>query len=180
MLHYEEIIARHYNGRQPLTTILLTHSRQVAEMTVAIADRHPELSLNREFLYEAAMLHDIGIIKPHAPTIDCFGTEHYIRHGLLGGEMLRAEGLPHHARVCERHTGAGLTAAEIIAHQLPLPAQDWLPETLEEQVICYADKFFSKTRLHTAATPDHVQRSLAKFGPDTLQRFMQWHSRFAL
>ena len=45
----------------------------------------------------------------------------------------------------KRHTGAGLTKKEIIEQELPLPQQDFLPETTEEKLICYADKFFSKT-----------------------------------
>ena len=35
----------------------------------------------------------------------------------------------------------------IAAHGLPLPEGCYMPETLEEQLICYADKFFSKTKL---------------------------------
>ena len=35
------------------------------------------------------MLHDIGILHCHAPKILCTGTEHYLRHGLIGGGMLR-------------------------------------------------------------------------------------------
>jgi uncharacterized protein len=46
------------------------------------------------------------------------------------------------ARICERHTGSGLTAEEIVSGGLPLPERDFLPETLEEKIICLADKFF--------------------------------------
>ena len=61
--------------------------------------------------------------------------------------MLRERGLNQHARVAERHTGTGLRKEEIIRRNLPLPHEDFVPETMEEQVICYADKFFSKTHL---------------------------------
>ena len=124
------------------------------------------------------MLHDIGICRCDAPGIQCFGHEPYIRHGLIGGEMLRAEGLPRHARVCERHTGAGLTKAEIIRQSLPLPHQDFLPETMEEQVICYADKFYSKTHPEREKSYETARKSLEKFGEDGLRRFTAWHDLF--
>ena len=143
-----------------------------------IVSLHPELNLDREFIEEAAMLHDIGIIKTDAPGIKCFGTEPYICHGILGAEMLRQEGLPRHARVCERHTGAGLSLNEIVSQNLPLPHQDFLPETLEEQVICYADKFFSKTHLDREKSIEKAEKSIAKFGEEGLARFKQWEKMF--
>jgi len=124
------------------------------------------------------MLHDIGIIRCDAPGIQCFGSEPYICHGRLGAEMLRKEGFPRHARVCERHTGAGITREQIINQHLPLPEQDFLPETMEEKVICYADKFFSKTHLDKEKTVEQAERSLAKFGEEGVLRFREWEQIF--
>ena len=56
-----DIINKYYPEENELRHILLTHSRSVADKSLWIADRHPELSLDKDFLYEAAMLHDIGI-----------------------------------------------------------------------------------------------------------------------
>jgi len=81
-------------------------------------------------------------------------------------------------RVCSHHTGAGITKEEIAEQQLPLPQQDFMPETLEEKVICYADKFFSKTRPMEEKSLEHVERSLAKFGEGSLKRFREWHELF--
>ena len=92
--------------------------------------------------------------------------------------MLRGEGLPRHARVCERHTGAGLTRDDIVSQQLPLPQQDFLPETMEEKLVCYADKFFSKTRPDEEKTLEQAVRSLSKFGNEGVSRFMEWHEMF--
>ena len=97
MIDTEEIIHRHCAGNSELEQLLLQHSRDVARRALQVADRHPELGLNREFLQEAAMLHDIGITLVDAPGIHCHGQEPYIRHGLMGGEILRQEGLPMHA-----------------------------------------------------------------------------------
>ena len=112
--------------------ILVRHSEAVSQKALSIAKAHPELEADLTFLEEAAMLHDIGIVKTDAPGIECYGTEPYICHGILGAAMLRDEGLPRHARVCERHTGAGLLCEDIIGQNLPLPHHDFLPETIEE------------------------------------------------
>lgn len=178
MTDWKKIIDKYYSGDGDLRTILIIHSQSVARKALQIVSLHPELNLDREFIEEAAMLHDIGIIKTDAPGIKCFGTEPYIRHGILGAEMLRQEGLPRHARVCERHTGAGLSLNEIVSQNLPLPHQDFLPETLEEQVICYADKFFSKTHLDREKSIDKAEKSIAKFGEEGLARFKQWEKMF--
>ena len=152
--------------------ILVTHSESVARRALQIASQHPELNIDTDFVREAAMLHDVGIIRVDAPSIECHGTEPYIRHGVCGAELLRSEGIDErYARICERHTGAGLSKREIEAQDLPLPHRDFLPETLEEQVICYADKFFSKTHLDREKTVEKAERSIAKFGDEGLERF---------
>ena len=173
-----ELIHKYCEGNEPLEQVLLKHSTDVAQRALRIAKAHPELGADEAFLWEAAMLHDIGITKVDAPSIYCFGTEHYIRHGILGAEILRSEGLPRHARVAERHTGTGLTAAEIIRQNLPLPHQDFTPETIEEQIVCYADKFYSKTRLDEEKTPEQAMRSLEKFGFGCVATFKAWKERF--
>lgn len=177
-MNYNLIIQKYYNGNPELLKILLKHSKAVADKAIAIAEAHPELPIDRQFLLEAAMVHDIGIIKTNAPDIQCFGTEPYIRHGVLGAEMMRAEGYPLHARVCERHTGAGLSLKEIEEQSLPLPHEDLLPETLEEKLICYADKFFSKTRLDREKTLEQAERSVAKHGEEGLRRFKEMEEIF--
>ncbi len=208
MLNIDLIIDQFYSEEdEALRDILLTHSRLVAERALAIAARHPELSLDIAFVRDAALLHDIGICRVAAPAIHCHGREPYIRHGLLGAEMLlglasEQEGLKTEvseeftiqqatrqpllsrdyaerlARVCARHTGSGITAEEIIAQGLPLPPIDLLPETLEEKLVCYADAFFSKTRPTEEKPLAHVRRSLSRFGAPSLQRFDQLHSLF--
>ena len=174
----EEIICKYYPEDNALRRLLLRHSRQVADKAIAVADRHPELELDRAFLRHAAMLHDIGIFLTDAPGIHCHGTAPYLLHGRLGAEIMRREGDERTARVCERHTGTGLTAAQIAAQGLPLPPGDYRPKTLEEQVICYADKFFSKSRPESERTPEQTTRSLEKFGAEGVAVFKAWHRRF--
>ncbi|MBO7067401.1 MAG: HD domain-containing protein [Bacteroidaceae bacterium] len=174
----EEIIHRYYKNNPALEDVLLQHSSDVASRALRIADKHPEFEINKKFLYEAAMLHDIGIIYVDAPAIYCYGTEPYIKHGLLGADLLRREGLPLHARVAERHTGTGLTRSDIEQRALPLPLADYVPETLEEQIICYADKFYSKTRLGEEKSYERALASLRKFGEAGLKIFEEWKLRF--
>lgn len=177
-MDYNKIIDKYYPEANQLRDILLTHSKLVAKRALAICDAHPELHLDRCFVEEAAMLHDIGIFRCDAPGICCHGTEPYLRHGLIGGEIMRNEGFPRHARVCERHTGAGLTREEIIKQDLPLPHQDFLPETLEEKLVCYADKFYSKSHPDREKSFEQAKKSIARFGDDGLQRFLEWKALF--
>ncbi len=178
MIDYQAVIERYYPQDNALRRLLLLHSRQVAQRALQIARAHPELHADLRFLEEGAMLHDIGVFRCYAPSIHCEGTEPYLRHGLIGGQLLREAGLPDHARVCERHTGTGLTTEEIREQHLPLPPADYVPETIEEQIICYADKFYSKSRPDRVATVDEVIASLRKFGSKGVDKFKTWAEKF--
>ncbi|MGI6232008.1 MAG: HD domain-containing protein [Prevotella sp.] len=172
------LINKYYPENNALKALYLRHSRDVRDLALKLCDRHPELGMNRQFVADAAMLHDIGIFRCHAPKIYCYGDEHYLLHGRIGAELMRAEGHEDIARVCERHTGAGLTKEEIEEQQLPLPPQDFLPETLEEQLVCYADKFYSKSNLDRKKTMEQAEKSIARFGRDGLARFLKWKKTF--
>ena len=147
-MDYTTLIAKYYNEDADLRRILIVHSEQVARRALRIAHLHPELSLDETFLYEAAMLHDIGIVRCDAPGICCHGAEPYIRHGIIGAAMLREEGYERHARVCERHTGAGLPLDEIKSH------------------------------LDREKTVEQAAQSLAKFGEAGVKRFLSWSRMF--
>ena len=173
-----ELIDAYYPEDNERKHILLVHSRLVAEKALRIADSHPGLNLDKDFLYEAGMLHDIGIFLTNAPGIFCFGDQPYICHGYLGADLMRREGYPRHALVCERHTGAGLSLDDIIAQNLPVPHRDMLPVSMEEQVICFADKFYSKTHLEREKTVEKARKSISNFGNVGLERFDHWCEQF--
>lgn len=177
-MDYQSIIDRFYPEDDDLRRLYLKHAHQVCDRALQICDAHPELSLDRRFVEEAAMLHDIGIFRCDAPSIYCHGTEPYLRHGRIGAELMRELGYPRHARVCERHTGAGLTKEEIIEQQLPLPHEDFLPETMEEKLVCYADKFYSKSHLDRVRTVAQAEKALTRFGNDGAGRFRAWAKIF--
>lgn len=167
-----EIIDRFYAGQPELYKILLKHSSQVQQKALQIAE-FSQIPVDPEILANGAMLHDIGIIQCNAPGICCYGELPYIAHGIAGGRMLRDIGpeMEVYARICERHTGSGLTAAEIKAEILPLPEMDFLPETIEEKLICLADKFFSKSGNMAEKPLPKIRRSMEKFGTPALERF---------
>ena len=173
-----ELIHNYYRNQPELEKTLLEHSRMVATRALDIVKGHPEWRVDPEFVYEADMLHDIGILYTDAPGIHCRGTRPYLSHGILGGNILRHQGLVRHARVAERHTGTGLTAQQIAQRGLPLPQVDLIPLSLEEQVVCYADKFYSKSRPGVEKTCQQVEQSLAKFGPQGVAIFKRWSQMF--
>lgn len=177
-MNYQIIFDKYYPEENEQKRILTVHSRKVAEKALEIAANHPEMNLYISFIEEAAMLHDIGIKECDAAGIFCFGTKPYICHGTIGAEMLRQEGFPRHALVCERHTGTGLTLDQILTNNLPLPHRDLLPVSLEEQLICFADKFFSKTHPEQEKSVEAALKSVAKFGDECAEKFLHWCKMF--
>lgn len=172
------LIDKYYPEDNELKNILLTHSRSVADKALQIVEKHPELHADKTFVEEAAMLHDIGIFLTNAPGIFCFGKEPYICHGYLGADLLREEGFPKHALVCERHTGAGISLENIVAQQLPIPHREMLPVSIEEQIVCFADKFFSKTHLDREKSVEKALKSISRYGEDGIVRFNKWRELF--
>lgn len=172
------IIDKYYPEDNDLKHLLLTHSRQVCRRALQVCASHPELHLDADILENGAMLHDIGIFLTHAPSIFCHGDADYLMHGFLGGKLLRTKGLDTLARICERHTGTGLTRQLIMERALPIPPQDYFPETMEEKVVCYADKFYSKSHPEQEKTPEQAFQSLLKFGKEGAEKFLAWHQMF--
>ena len=83
-----------------------------------------------------------------------------------------------HAFVCERHTGVGISKEMILKNNLPLPHRDMLPITFEEQLICYADKFYSKSRLKETLSLERIRTQLGHYGPSEVAKFDAWHTLF--
>ncbi|MDR2691698.1 MAG: HD domain-containing protein, partial [Dysgonamonadaceae bacterium] len=173
-----DILDKYYPENNDLRKILMNHSFAVAEKAVSIAMFHPEMNLDKAFIHEAAVLHDIGVFKTDAPDIYCFGEFPYICHGYLGADLLRQENLPLHALVCERHTGTGLSKQYIISNHLPVPHRNMNPVSLEEQLICFADKFFSKTHPDKEKSVEKVRKNLSKYGAGSVGKFEAWCRMF--
>lgn len=170
-----ELIDKYYSHNPSLRDLLILHSEQVCKRALAIVDTHPDWirsgMVDRQFVEEAAMLHDIGIVYCNAPRIFCEGEHAYIEHGFLGAELLRKEGLHKHALVAERHTGSGISLEQVMREELPIPEKDYCPQSLEEKIICYADKFFSKTHPERENTLQHIRQTIWHYGHDAILRW---------
>jgi uncharacterized protein len=178
-----ELIARHHPPGTLSHRILLNHGREVAALATAVAHRlGRQQPVDALFVSEAAWLHDIGIGLTNTPRLGCCGTAPYLAHGILGAELLRAAGLLRHALVCERHIGVGLSVADIDRQRLPLPRHDMRPQSLEEEIVAYADLFFSKTPDGPGGPRSvaEVRAKLGRFGAAKVMIFDTWHARFAL
>jgi len=175
------IINTYFKPGSAAFDILIEHSSMVVAKALAVAENVRHLAPDLAFIKEAGMLHDIGIVFVNAPELGCHGDRPYICHGYLGRELLEKLGFPLHALVCERHVGAGIGITDIERHNLQLPRRDMRPLTIEEKIICYADKFYSKRigRLHYEKSADEARRELEKFGTEKLEAFDNLHRLFS-
>jgi uncharacterized protein len=176
-----KIIAAVYPQGSTVHEILVAHSNLVAQKALSVARRLSHLNPDMDFIYEAAMLHDIGIVMTQTPELGCHGTLPYICHGYTGRAILEKAGLDRHSLVCERHVGVGISMDDIRFGNLPIPLHDMMPESLEERIICYADKFFSKTGSRQPVlekSAEEIVAGLSRYGPDKVDRFLSWHRQF--
>jgi uncharacterized protein len=182
MKNYADIIIKYYPPGSLRHKIYVPHCRAVADLAIRIAKAHPEWGIDLEKLEATAMLHDIGIFLTDAPDIGCFGDLPYLAHGYKGRELLEKEGFQDIAPVCERHIGVGLTINDIIRNNLPLPKREMMPVTLEEKIVCFADKFFSKSKKNLAEPKpmEKVKKNISKYGPEKWKIFEGMIEMFGL
>lgn len=175
-----DIIAEFYAPGSKSYQILIKHGQQVANKAINVAKSVPHLKPNLNFIKEAAMLHDVGIFETNTPEFGCSGKHPYVCHGYLGRKILERKGLPQHALVCERHVGIGITIEEIKYNKLPLPQRDMIPISIEEQIICFADKFFSKNGEmdRCEKSVENILNTLQRYGPEKVIRFQKWMELF--
>jgi uncharacterized protein len=124
------------------------------------------------------LLHDVGVYRLYdaAGRLD---HANYIRHGLLGHELLRTAGLPEViCRFASCHTGMGLSKDDVIRQRLPLPPADYLAETGEEKLVMYADKFHTKTTPPALLTACAYASSVRRFGEDKVAAFASMRAAF--
>ena len=176
----DTIIKRYFAPNTESSNIYHQHTQAVASAVVKICEHNSHLNISREFAVNAALLHDIGVCMVHAPKIHCYGFAPYIQHGIMGRIILEDERLSEYALVCERHIGTGFFKDEIIDNKLPLPIKDMFPISLEEKVVAFADKFFSKSQ-SDLAKPDEInviREEIAAFGKRNINTFNEWCELF--
>lgn len=162
----EEILALH---RQHAPTpealdLVYTHCQIVAAVAAELLAA-PRPPADPRLVRAGCLLHDIGVYRLY-DAAGALDHGHYIRHGVLGHELLAAAGLPEViCRFASHHTGVGLSQADVISQELPLPPADYLADTHEEKVVMYADKFHTKTAPPAFLTADAYAAQAARFGP---------------
>lgn len=178
-MNAQEIIDMYYPAGSALRDIYLRHCRSVADLALSI-NRERRLGLDERLVEDAAMLHDIGIFLTDAPSIECHGDMPYILHGVAGADLLRVEDMDERlARVAESHTGSGLSAEEIKSQNLPIPIdRDTMPRTVLERLICYADKFYSKSGDMERKSMESVEKSMSRHGEAAMARFNELRKEF--
>ncbi|SNS57434.1 uncharacterized protein SAMN06264365_118131 [Actinoplanes regularis] len=147
-----------------------THCEIVCRIAEQLLDRL-DLDVNAGLVRAGCLLHDIGVYRLYGRD-GVLDHANYIRHGLLGHELLRAEGFPEYlCRFCSCHTGVGVTHADILDQGLPLPPGDYVARTGEESLVMYADKFHSKKSPPVFVSAAAYAASVGRFGPDKVERF---------
>ena len=129
------------------------HCEAVASLAVRIAEASIKNGLNVDIqLVEVgALLHDIGRSETH--NVD---------HAIVGAKIAESLGLPSPiVSIIERHVGGGIDIDE--AKHLGWPIKSYLPETLEEKIVCYADKLIEgKRRVKIKSTISKFSKELGK------------------
>lgn len=127
--------------------------------------------VDKDLVRAGCLLHDIGVYRLYDSSGN-LDHKNYIRHGILGHEILESEGLPETmCRFCSCHTGMGLSKEDVILQQLPLPLADYRAVTPEERLVMYADKFHSKTTPPKFLTADAYAAYVRRYGDDKADAF---------
>jgi len=112
------------------------HSMKVAEKALDIANKIKKTKVDKDLVEIGALLHDIGRSKTHG-----------FNHALIGGKILRQRGFSEKiARICETHILGGLDKEDVFELKLKVRDSGYLPETLEEKIVCLADKHMAGRR----------------------------------
>ena len=177
-IDYFKIIHKHIPQDSPAYKPYIIHVILVTQKAIQAA-KHIGLSTEQiQFIEEAAMLHDIGVIKVNAPEIGCNGPLRYLYHMPEGRKILESENLTEHAKVCEGHT----TITELVVKNksMDIPVRDYSPKTIEQECVAWADKFYSKGGEHfwIPRTVDQIRESRQELGQPAIDMFNKWNKKF--
>ncbi|XTZ18383.1 HD domain-containing protein [Micromonospora echinospora] len=157
--------------------LVYTHCRIVCGLAEQLlAGREHELDV--ELVRAGCLLHDIGVYRLYDSSGEIQQRD-YVRHGLLGHELLRDLGFPERlCRFCSCHTGMGLSRDDVVRQRLPIPVADYLAESDEERLVMYADKFHSKRTPPVFVSAATYVSGVRQFGSDKVDRFAEMVEQF--
>jgi uncharacterized protein len=177
----EEILVLHKKHAPTPTALDLVYTHCV--IVCGIAEQlHSRMDAGQgidiDLTRAGALLHDVGVYRLYDAAGNLDG-KNYIRHGILGYELLQEEGFPEAiCRFASHHTGVGLTRDDVITQRLPLPPADYLAETGEERLVMYADKFHSKKTPPVFFTAPAYAARVSRFGPQKVAAFQAMRAAF--
>ncbi|MEM3403653.1 MAG: HDIG domain-containing protein [Nitrososphaeria archaeon] len=120
------------------------------------------IKVNDIEVIKGSILHDIGRSK-----------EHSVRHGFLGGEILRKGGYDEAiVKIVERHVGGGISKLD--ATKFGMPERDFIPSTLEEKIVCIADKYVEDNQIKPLSVTLEKFESMLGKGNETNLRILQF------
>jgi uncharacterized protein len=152
-----------------------THCELVCQVAEQLLDG---LDVDGDLVRAGALLHDIGVYRLYSPAGE-LDTSDYVRHGVLGHELLAELGFPEPIRrFASRHTGVGITRDDVRRQSLPIPEDDYLPESIEEELVMYADKFHSKRTPPVFVSGDSYAATVGRWGADKETAFAALRQRY--
>jgi len=130
---------------------VIKHCRAVTKLALEIAEacREKGLNIDLELVEIGALLHDVGRSKTHT-----------VNHAVVGVEIAKSAGLPEPViSIIKTHVGGGITVSD--AEKLGWPKDVYVPITLEEKIVSYADKLIEGSkRVPIEITIEKLSREL--------------------
>jgi len=146
---------------------VIRHCEIVAQLAMETAEALKEkgLDIDLDLVEIGALLHDIGRSKTHT-----------VHHAVAGAEIAKSLGLPEPIiSIIKRHVGGGISTNE--AKRLGWPKDVYIPETLEEKIVSYADKLVEGSqRVPITVT---IQRFSHELKPSAVERVRKLHEEIA-
>jgi len=134
--------------------------------------------LDTDLVRAGALLHDVGVYRLYNSAGELDTTD-YVRHGVLGHELLQDLGFPEEiCRFASRHTGVGITRDDVLRQSLPIPVDDYIPGSPEEELVMYADKFHSKRTPPVFVSGDSYAAGVGRWGADKVVAFDALRRRY--
>jgi uncharacterized protein len=146
---------------------VVRHCEAVADLAVEIAEdcKAKGSKVDLKLVEIGALLHDVGRSRTHS-----------VHHAVRGAEIAESLGLPRPlVSIIKRHVGGGIASTE--AKRLGWPKDIYVPQTLEEKIVSYADKLIEGSR----RVP--IERTIENFSemlpPSALERIRKLHAEMS-
>lgn len=167
-----------YAPSQKVYDLVSNHCLIVAEICLWCA-RKSKLTLNIDLLIEAALLHDLGTYVLYNQQAEIINYSLYKLHPIIGVKILEEEGLNTQITdIIQTHLLLGVSRQEIIDNRWLMPANDYIPSTIEGRLLAYADNYHSKKPLFNSYQT--INSFLSSTLPLQAKKFQKSASEFGI